>query len=132
MINEFVPYKIALGLKKIGFNEFTHFHITKNGDLNSISERPTSMFQYNMEPNEDESDSLIAAPTYSQAFRWFRENHNLHQSIIKYSEGKTFWVDIEMIDENCNVLYKTNLSTFTKYDDAQSACILKLIKLIER
>jgi hypothetical protein len=123
---EFVPYDFALRMKQLGYDGFTLFHINRNNVLNSISESPTSMFQYNMEPNEDDTDSLVAAPTYSQAFRWFRETYGLHHVIhqLNFKKG----TDEEYLAE---VDKKDGFSYFRTYEECEYYCLEKLIEVVE-
>ncbi|CAB4174986.1 hypothetical protein UFOVP1247_63 [uncultured Caudovirales phage] len=120
METEFIQYQQALELKELGFNE-PCFHLDGLGKV-SYAE-----FGYGATP----------IPLYSQAFRWFREKYDIHQSIIKYSGSKTYWCQIEMISDKKDkrgkygVIYATNLSTFTKYRDAELACLKKLIQIIK-
>jgi hypothetical protein len=130
MNKEFIPYELALRMKALGFDGFTLFHINRNNVLNSISESPTSMFQYNMEPNEDDTDSLVAAPTFSQAFRWFREKYNL----FGYSypnDYQTYGYRIVEVKspENKELIY--DWGTNNTNEEAELACITALINIVE-
>ena len=58
---EFVPYEQALALKELGFNEpclASYFHAGKRLHI-------TEYINY--------GEYTTLAPTFSQAFRWFRE-----------------------------------------------------------
>jgi hypothetical protein len=125
---EFIPYELALRMKALGFNEFTRFYITTDNVLNTISESPFSMFQYNRESNEDDTDSLVAAPTFSQAFRWFRENHGL----------KGYIEPVEFIDDNTETYHwciynicNSGNSQLT-HEEAELACLEKLLEIVEK
>jgi hypothetical protein len=64
---EFIPYELALELKQLGFDEPCFgVYATKDG--------------YVRKSAYDENGD---APTYSQAFRWFREKYDLHVQIRK-------------------------------------------------
>lgn len=135
----FVPYQLALKLKALQFNEPCLAYYEKK----VLKEfRP-----YYLEAQILNSDfssriegfhlSSCSAPLFTHAFKWFRDKYDLHQSIIKYSGSKTYWCQIEMISDKKNkrgeydVIYATNLSTFTKYRDAEIACLKKLIEIVE-
>ena len=78
MKKEFVPYELALELRELGFDEpcllvydskeKVLFHCLSNNVKNDI------LIDCNigLNPKED-----IKAPTFSQAFRWFREKYDL-------------------------------------------------------
>jgi hypothetical protein len=142
MEKEFVPYEQALALKELGFNEecLTSYHY--NGTLidmwsavgfvtNSSLINPE---QFNANNNskllKDYIDNpFTAAPTFSQAFRWFREKYNLHGIVSYY--GKNQW-DIELLDYKGNQLVEIENNTFWTYEEAELACLNKLIEIIKQ
>lgn len=73
MNKEFIPYEQALELKELGFNEKCAAHYLDEDDLELKWEiyRNLSIDTYN----------CLQAPTYRQAFRFFREKYNLRYSI---------------------------------------------------
>jgi len=75
MIKEFIPYEQALALKELGFDEkcFMTYYQPDNDKLQLV------------EFDEDETIGgyYTKAPLYQQAFRWFREKHDLHVHIRK-------------------------------------------------
>jgi hypothetical protein len=110
MNKEFVPYEIALALKELGFNEpcFGWYG-------------PTGIF------NDWESTDTIA-PLYQQAFRWFREKYDLHSNIISTNMWTTFSFTIDDIqNKNC---IATHLD-FTRCEEAELACLEKLIEIVK-
>ena len=114
----FVPYKIALELKDLGFNEECFAIYGKSeGHLFKIH---TDKF--------DTVDELhfIKAPTFSQAFRFFREKYGLHYIICKNIQmdgyGYREVILIPYMEENKNTIFKT-------YEEAELACIKKLIEI---
>jgi hypothetical protein len=72
MEKEFVPYELAVKLKELGFDEpcVGYYHLNE-GYTKGYA------FCYFNEPKRYESDSAVLTPTFSQAFRWFREKHNI-------------------------------------------------------
>jgi hypothetical protein len=79
MNRDFTLYPEAFGLQQLGFDEpcFTYY---KNDQLSDILELVKNSEMTNV---NNESDDYISAPTYSQAFRWFREKYDLHVQIRK-------------------------------------------------
>jgi hypothetical protein len=125
MEKEFVPYELALKLKELGFDEecFSYY------DLNN-------------KPNFFGSDNLmdthcvqVNRPTYSQAFRWFREEHYLISSIYQLSVNvKTGLSSFEyMIDKLNNLGLSQFIEDFpyNTYEEAEIACLENLIELVE-
>ena len=103
MNKEFIPYEQALALKELGF------------DIPSISG-----YSY---PN---SDNILAhAILYQQAFRWFREKHNLVFNFISYNivkPGEYHWSITWNDEAKVSGIVKT-------YEEAEQACLDKLIEI---
>lgn len=73
---EFMPYEIALELKELGFNEECFGSIDQIGYIHVKGSKssPRGSMMYN----------TIDCPTFSQAFRFFREQLLLDSCIIPY------------------------------------------------
>ena len=117
----FVPYKIALELKDLGFNEECFAIYGKSeGHLFKIH---TDKF--------DTVDELhfIKAPTFSQAFKFFREKYGLHYIICKNIQmdgyGYREVVLIPYMEENENTIFKT-------YEEAELECLVKLSDIVKK
>jgi hypothetical protein len=119
---EFAPYTEALELKQLGFDERCLAWYGPNGRLLAditIGYEKTDWL-YNQQDMDNPRECI--APTYSQAFRWFRENHKFsgvptHQSydIYNMQTGECF---IEMYP-------------IESYEEAELACLIKLIEIVK-
>ena len=112
---EFVPYQQAIELKELGFdepcfgyynngNEFTFFVDVRSGNTNS------------------EFRFFPTAPTFSQAFRWFREKGS-DVKVQKESTGLYFgfyWTGAAWITVGAG-----------SYEEAELACLRKLIEIVK-
>jgi predicted GNAT superfamily acetyltransferase len=112
---EFTPYDIALELKQLGFDEpcFGEWQNLKIGK-NLIVDEEDRIYDVPV------LGADIKAPTYSQAFRFFREKYGLHQYIeyIKAADRYDLWVGHYM--------------RYTKtYEEAELACLKKLIEIVK-
>jgi hypothetical protein len=67
------------------------------------------------------------APTYSQVFRWFREKYDLHHVIHQFTFKKG--TDEEYLAEVAKA--DDTFSECRTYEDAEVACLEKLIEIIE-
>ena len=118
MKNEFTPYDRALKLKELGFNEpcLTFFTakgiIYKSLDFNGL--RLDRLYH-----NE------CLAPTFSQAFRWFREEYEYCSYIKEVTKG-SYRFYIEKFDEKF-----FNSDIIKTYEEAELACLDKLIEIVE-
>ena len=119
MEKEFIPYEQALALKELGFEYVsTIFAYDETGELYTRSGIP---HDFNIR-------GLLSAPTYSQAFRWFREKYCLNSFIV---DSKSYdWYfninDMQTDDVISEVLY------FKKYEEAELECLKKLIEIVKR
>jgi hypothetical protein len=146
MENEFIPYEQALALKELGFDESCfaiwsgidelNFSITDTIRLYSsafsINGTQSSKFYIN-----DFNSLRVAAPTFSQAFRWFREKHNIQG----YIYSSTVRGNVEKTKQFTGYIWNINgidipfLSTDARdelhdtYEEAELACIIKLIEI---
>jgi hypothetical protein len=124
MNKEFIPYELALELKQLGFNEpcFTYY---KNDQLSDVLELVKNS---EIENVNNEPDDYISAPTYSQAFRWFREKYNIHVWIINAEDNhnvfKPFFRGVNIHDQHLVDFYKT-------YEEAELACLKELIEIVK-
>ena len=127
MEKEFVPYELALRMKALGFDEPCFGYYDGNHNL---------QFMYNGYPEKFSkkmmgvSDSVwvgwISAPTFSQAFRWFREKYDMaHQVTYAGAKGRyNAFTDDWVYDSN------GELKEFS-YEEAELACLDKLIEIVE-
>ena len=106
----FCPYKQSLALKELRFEEPCMRGWDKNG---KIWYHP-------------DSDIVLDNPTFSQAFRFFREKYGLHYIICKNIQmdgyGYREVILISYMEENENTIFKT-------YEEAELECLVKLIEI---
>jgi hypothetical protein len=125
MNKEFVPYEIALTMKKLKFNIEIVTCFASYIDLKLSLGYFTSTHC---------SENAILAPTYSQVFKYFREKYKLssHVDILSQNHiGDNYYFKItnfaDFIDESTTLIkdgYKT-------YKEAELACINKLIEFVK-
>ena len=117
MIQEFVTYEQALDLAKLKFNEKCFGYYGIQNELNiEISS--------NLDTNLTRRD-FYAAPTFSQAFRWFIEKYNLVFNFISYNivkPGEYHWSITWNDEAKASGIVKT-------YEEAELACLIKLIEI---
>lgn len=138
MEKEFIQFEEAVALKKLEFNN-PCFGYYENQDKNLV-------INYNNTPLTEEQQQrpglykidyrnsvlpqwATAAPTYSQAFNFFRENYGFHS-----------WIDIGS-QEYSFVIYNVNtgkrLTNVRKefngtFEEAELECLKKLIKFVPK
>lgn len=136
MEKEFVTYEIALALKELGFDKPCFFAFDNCSTPMRCSDLRTNEQKfYGVNYN---SSTYTSQPTFSQAFRWFREKHNLC--------GEVYTVNMGAIDYSFQIrdLYSENyihdnfeantggyIGTFLTYEEAELDCLIKLIEIVE-
>ena len=128
MEKEFIPYEQALALKELGFDE-PCFMTYLNGKLDK------EIFLFNHSIRSHSTQEFVSAPLYQQAFRWFREKHELISSIYQLSVNvKSGLSSFEyMIDKLNNLGLSQFIEDFpyNTYEEAEIACLENLIELVE-
>lgn len=110
MEKEFIPYELALKMKALGFDEPCFGYYISLGDN---KETPFKLLEQKTEKGQFECiDNVYQVPTFSQAFRFFRENYGYCSYIIE-AVVNTYRFHIEKFDE-----------------EAELECLKKLIELV--
>jgi hypothetical protein len=121
MNKEFVPYKQALALKELGFNE----PCFKKYIAGCLWSNPTTPEVYkNIHANS--SDCLT--PLYQQAFRWFRDKYLL-DSIIQPTYSTKY--QYRVIKTKVQVYGDYMGKEFSSFEEAELECLKKLIELVK-
>ena len=129
MENEFIPYKQALALKELGFNEpcFATYRTNAVGskkpfeydiDYHTKVEMSSNVIPVNSEYTEE--SKWISAPLYQQAFRWFREKYGKESYVRKLH---TYYYHINDTE--------AFVGDFSTYEEAELECLKKLIEIIK-
>ncbi len=148
MEKEFAPYEPSLALKELGFDEpcFAWYAETKNLQISpDVYKKWTSKPCNNSNIIIVFNSDCVTAPTFSQAFRWFREKYNIRQNIMDFIDdeiGIEWDYEIAIIgtdlDERGNykplVDYSTDDETrkFKTYEEAELACLKELIEIVKQ
>jgi hypothetical protein len=137
---DFVPYEIALELKQLGFDEpcIAHYTVVPEDNINwfTISEQAvtdnSSIFGSSKNYNTKwfETEGTISAPTYSQAFRWFREKYKLKCCIIPLvcEQGYSDLYESRIHQEKHSI---SRIGNYKIYEEAELACLKKLIEIVK-
>lgn len=137
MEKEFIPYEQASALKELGFNRRTFAEYSM-----IINNKWVLTFDLSEEGQYPEDSSACIAPTFSQAFRWFRENHNLYAEVkvedsVKLGGQKFYWIVfgacksfegslwIRCLEDSNGVMSNT-------YEETELECLKKLIEIVKQ
>jgi hypothetical protein len=129
MDKEFIPYEEALALKEMGFEPFDIFgYYYKRRDNGKICALDIHYIEYNQNFQQwEELEERDVSPLYQQAFRWFREKHNLVYTIghIGHTDSWTF------ATENLQVAGQEWSKHYSTYEEAELECLKQLIKIVK-
>lgn len=128
---EFVTYSISMKLKELGFNYPCFAFYTNPKRIRRFNDEGTNSdlsVLYGAHAKE-----IATAPLFSQAFRWFREEHKI-----------THWITDHYCEEFYSYLYEMRhpkiilredlriLKISASYRDAELECLNRLVELITR
>jgi hypothetical protein len=129
-IIEFLPYELALKMKQLGFNEPCFGLWNLNNGKYEVD--IIGVCKYSKEFKYRE----VLAPLYQQAFRWFRDKHNLYPSINIYND-KWLCVIKSTVSSETEIsgyivaTINNGHPTFETYEEAELKCLEKLIEIVE-
>ena len=109
MEKEFIPYEQAVELKELGFDEpCLGYYLTNllTNEVKLFIDNRTGFSSF---------EKTTPAPTFSQAFRFFRDKYDLFISIVHYNNGYAI----------------NHLRRFETYEEAELECLKKLIEIIK-
>ena len=125
MKNEFVPYDIALAMKELGFKKkcfkFYWADEVLYAGVGEFKNKETDL-----------SDEKVSAPLYQQAFRWFREEHELEACVSCFYNDKLD-IPYEKRKYHAFIIRKgiTSKNKYKTYEEAELACLRKIIEIVK-
>jgi hypothetical protein len=130
MEKEFIAYEQVLELKDLGFDEpcfglyengkLGYSFSTSQGIITPISYRTNSKFVEHILTKED-----CTAPTFSQAFRWFREKYQIDSWIYPNLNG------LYSVSKVRRGVGLGKVSEYQTYEEAELECLKKLIEIVK-
>jgi hypothetical protein len=126
MQNEFLPYDRALKLKQLGFDEPCFgYHYTLNGKDWKFADNH-EYFKIDDQLIIGANFTLLA-PLFQQAFRWFREEHDLHYQLVPFFSDK----ESHAVDYYLAIAQHRPPIQVNTFEEAELACLDKLIEIVE-
>jgi hypothetical protein len=133
---EFVPYEQALALKELGFNEpcFGNYNNLTGTTRFFFGKTNEGCIVWNKVPGTNDivtSNETILAPTFSQAFRFFREKYDLDVSLSgRKSMGYDFKISGLIYNNGGRYVHISDF-VFPTFEEAELACLKKLIEIVK-
>jgi hypothetical protein len=122
---EFVPYEQALALKELGFDEpcFGSWE-TEYAKVPTYTHSCSQFYK-----NSNHPKGKVTAPTFSQAFRFFREEWGLYPHIFSEPNQHFVWCIRWYVDKlQKDIPYESSPT----YEEAELACLRKLIEIVKQ
>jgi len=120
MEEHFVTYEQALALKELGFDKPCWCYFVNDVFFDSMFPKDYDYFEHMNKKME-----YTLAPLKSQVFKWFRENYKIQSLIQEYLLNTYMYTIDDGINSDISVV------GFETYEEAESACIDKLIESIK-
>jgi len=118
----FVTYEQALALKELGFDEpcfgayRSHSHFIGQLDIQYCTTNSLKQYEWLLH---------TLAPLKSQVFKWFRDNYKIQSLVQEYFLNTYMYTIDDGINRDIEIV------GFKTYEEAESACIDKLISIIK-
>ena len=131
MKKEFVSYEMALALKELEFDEpcFTYYYNVSNKLRTNISIDIDDIWI----PGSIKKLGITLAPTFSQAFRFFREKKLSDSCVCRYQsrdDGGIYYYYV--INHDFGIEETKHFKEgFFSYEEAEQACLQKMIETIK-
>ncbi len=119
MDKEFVNYEQALALKELGFKEdclASYYHAGKRLDICEYI---------------NHGEYTMLAPLKQQVFRWFRDKHEWYANLSSWLHEEEIGTYHEFEIYGANQ-YAHGSVPFKTYEEAENACIDKLIEIAKQ
>lgn len=139
MNKEFIPYEQALALKELGFDEPCFGYYIESGIWMPA---PYLKEGHMLPKNTDLLPEWCSAPTFSQAFRWFREKcgYDVHIRGTIFRASYVIGIPKEIYIESADgypvvvswdyIIDKTGERKI--YEEAELECLNKLIEIVKK
>ena len=124
MKKEFVNYEMALALKELEFDEpcFTYYYNVTGKLRTNLSIDIDNDMNYML----NKKLGITLAPTFSQAFRFFREKYKLEGAIYRLNFK---WASQVFNIETSTYCFVPEL--FETYEEAEIDSLKKMIKMVK-
>lgn len=126
---QFVSCEVSRKLKEKLFNEPTMAFYDENGDFKFVPYNESDINLTNLVTKTENENKYSSAPLFQQAFRFFRENYGLINSISEQTVN-TFGFYIDKLGDN-KISQFREFTGFKTYEDAELACLEELILTIK-
>ena len=133
MEKEFIPYEQALALKELGFDEPCVAFSYKKSEFGFVADKVYLVDSLeDLTWNFDNLGYYYSRPTFSQAFRWFREKYGYFTSPNESDDDiskKYDWLISKNLGES--KIFIQFIGYRDSYEEAELECLKKLIEIVK-
>lgn len=134
MNKEFVKYEQALALKELGFDEpcLGFYYPLVDGVSQKFIRALLAIDETDISEHFQKHSTHTKAPLYQQAFRWFRDVYELEG--VPQKADSFSWFKFCIWKYTSNGKHRVNDAfdfEHKTYEEAESACLDKLIEIIK-
>jgi hypothetical protein len=132
MDKEFIPYEQALALTELGFDEpcfgfYLNGKVRLDGKIENCLSQERVYYVYR---------ANCLSPTFSQAFRWFREKYDIICHPERWGQNLEYACKFDLYDKKERKLghirnEDNTLVSFKTYEEAELECLKKLIEIVK-
>jgi len=124
MEKEFIPYEQSLDLQELKFDEpcfgfYLNGKVRSDGKIENCLSQERVYYIYN---------ANCLAPTYQQAFRWFREKYKIFP--YTYTGNGNLFHYCMFIKDRDNQYHSNDL--YLSNEEAELECLKKLIEIVKQ
>ena len=127
MEKEFIPYQQAVELKELGFDE-PCFAVYEDKKWQLVEFKNSMSYELCLKTD------TFPVPTFSQAFRWFREKYNLHSEILlDQTTQPKYCFEIHKYEDfgNYEEIRIGEWFLYRTYEESELDCLVKLIEIVK-
>jgi hypothetical protein len=126
MEKEFVPYVESLEIKELGFDKPCLGFFLNTGKFYTTAEYPHSIEVHTQNQLGDYNYDSTSAPTWKQAFEFFRDKYKLKFYIRE--DIWNHWCSVTILEGSEEY---TDIEWYGTYEEAELECLKKLIEIVK-
>lgn len=137
----FVPYELVVKLKSLGFNEpcfaFYQLGYAEITPFMVDDDEQYRLTGWRTCRNSEIPEHYTSAPTFSQAFRWFRDKYRMFHEVFIDTEptvdepDKLEFTYLILHMVGTQEMFTSKNKRFDTYEEAELACLDKLLEIVE-
>lgn len=127
----FIPYTEALALKELGFDGKCLAAYTNRGKFHQTSSDYWDNDSIKMIKEYTTIKLKVLAPLYTQAFKWFRDTHNLDAWVEEINHGINNDKKQYIFQLPTKTSHFEKIKYFETYEQAELECLRELIEIVK-